>query len=217
MAEVLRSHIPASFELQSKQSFGPVHLYKHTPSGAPFAAVVGGYQGEILGGILYFRSEHDEMNMEIEVPTSMMASMVSFIETRLPLTQPRDTMDGLWERFLDNFLGRIAGKRGFTTDGTPTPILQLVEQRPSESSLGETEADVHAPEEYSQGAEDPASAQAGPVECMICLERAADTVVMPCEHSVVCAECSRQLKETPDAHVCCQCRRPITGVRYPED
>ena len=53
--------------------------------------------------------------------------------------------------------------------------------------------------------------------CMICLDRAPDTTVTPCLHMVVCAQCSPQLQETPDAKICCQCRRPIQGVFYPNN
>ena len=45
--------------------------------------------------------------------------------------------------------------------------------------------------------------------CMICMDREADTMVLPCEHNVVCRTCSSQLERTPDAHICVQCRRPI--------
>lgn len=50
-------------------------------------------------------------------------------------------------------------------------------------------------------------------DCMICLDKKADTVVVPCMHRVVCASCSESLKATNDAHICCQCRKPIDGVR----
>ncbi len=48
--------------------------------------------------------------------------------------------------------------------------------------------------------------------CMLCEERPSNTLVLPCEHSVVCLECSIKLKNTPDAHQCIRCRRPITSV-----
>lgn len=52
------------------------------------------------------------------------------------------------------------------------------------------------------------------VTCMICLEKEADTMVLPCEHNVVCQTCSRQLAHTADAHICVQCRRPIQHTLY---
>lgn len=48
--------------------------------------------------------------------------------------------------------------------------------------------------------------------CVICLERRADTMVLPCEHVVCCRECSQRLRETPNARVCVYCRQPIKAV-----
>lgn len=49
-------------------------------------------------------------------------------------------------------------------------------------------------------------------ECMICMERVADTLVLPCEHCVVCSKCSVALRNTNDAKTCVQCRRPIKHI-----
>lgn len=51
-------------------------------------------------------------------------------------------------------------------------------------------------------------------ECMVCMDRAADTLVLPCEHCVVCRECSNQLTTTRDARTCLRCRRDITGILW---
>ncbi len=40
--------------------------------------------------------------------------------------------------------------------------------------------------------------------CVVCMERQANTMVMPCQHCVVCAECSAQL-----AQRCAQCHQVI--------
>jgi len=48
--------------------------------------------------------------------------------------------------------------------------------------------------------------------CMICLDAFADTIVLPCEHQVVCQKCSNQLASTPDSQTCVRCRRPIHTV-----
>ena len=50
------------------------------------------------------------------------------------------------------------------------------------------------------------------VDCMICMDKEANTLVVPCMHRVVCAECSRGLKNTPDRSTCVRCRRPIERV-----
>lgn len=49
-------------------------------------------------------------------------------------------------------------------------------------------------------------------ECMICMDNVADTMVLPCEHCVVCKTCSIRLRSTNDAEICVKCRRPITHV-----
>lgn len=48
--------------------------------------------------------------------------------------------------------------------------------------------------------------------CMICLDHPPDTMVLPCEHVVVCHDCSVRLQHTNDAKICVQCRRPITAI-----
>jgi hypothetical protein len=46
--------------------------------------------------------------------------------------------------------------------------------------------------------------------CMCCMDRPADTMVLPCEHAVVCSDCSRQLEATNNSWLCIKCRQPIT-------
>lgn len=47
--------------------------------------------------------------------------------------------------------------------------------------------------------------------CMICLDKQADTMVLPCEYCVVCKTCSLGLEKTPDRNTCVRCRMPITN------
>jgi hypothetical protein len=49
-------------------------------------------------------------------------------------------------------------------------------------------------------------------ECVICMDKKPDTLVLPCMNCVVCRACSEQLKTTGDARVCVKCRRPIDSV-----
>ena len=56
------------------------------------------------------------------------------------------------------------------------------------------------------------SEQVETMECMICLDSQANTMVLPCEHCVVCKDCSDKLVFTNDAKICVRCRRPITHV-----
>jgi hypothetical protein len=50
------------------------------------------------------------------------------------------------------------------------------------------------------------------VVCVVCLDKQADTLVLPCQHQVCCRACSDKLKTTADAYLCIVCRQPITEV-----
>jgi hypothetical protein len=47
---------------------------------------------------------------------------------------------------------------------------------------------------------------------MVCFDRPANTLVLPCGHVAVCSVCAVLLRETADARRCVRCRRPITEV-----
>lgn len=49
-------------------------------------------------------------------------------------------------------------------------------------------------------------------QCMLCEDAPADTMVLPCEHRVVCAACSAKLNNTGYSKKCVACTRPITMV-----
>lgn len=51
-------------------------------------------------------------------------------------------------------------------------------------------------------------------ECMICMDAAPTTTVVPCGCRVVCDACSKDLKTTPDKRICVRCRQEITHVAY---
>ena len=207
MAQVnpLAPHIPAAFQEVADMSFGPVHIYRHEPTGLPLAALVGGHRGQVIGGILYFRAQDDSMNLEVEAPMDTLGGVVAVAEKMMAETKPCDTIDGLWTRFLDNVLGQLAQKRAFAADGSPVPIVPTAAAPQAERA------------DHSDAAPEPAPradhSDAAP-ECMVCLDARADTIVQPCGHCVVCAACSRQLEHTADARVCCQCRCAITRVVY---
>jgi hypothetical protein len=52
--------------------------------------------------------------------------------------------------------------------------------------------------------------------CMICLDAPPNTLVLPCQHCVVCKACSQGLKKTPDANKCVRCRKDIVDVLQDE-
>lgn len=49
-----------------------------------------------------------------------------------------------------------------------------------------------------------------PIICVVCCDKEADTMVLPCEHNVVCKSCSLILETTQNAHICVVCRCKIT-------
>lgn len=51
-----------------------------------------------------------------------------------------------------------------------------------------------------------------PDMCMVCMGTHAETLVMPCGHSVACQECSQGLVGTINAHRCIVCRTPIESI-----
>lgn len=51
-----------------------------------------------------------------------------------------------------------------------------------------------------------------PVDCVVCQDRKADTLVLPCQHQVVCTQCSNQLVGTPNEFKCVVCRGDIDTV-----
>lgn len=50
--------------------------------------------------------------------------------------------------------------------------------------------------------------------CCVCMEREPNTMVLPCEHVVVCNACSLTLEKTSNAHVCVLCRQEIKHKLY---
>jgi hypothetical protein len=205
---LLAKYIPNSFKEVEAYSRGPVRVYRHKPSGCPIATIVGGHQGVIMGAIIYFREENDSMNIEAETPMNMVADTMKYLEKTLPHTKPRDTLDGLWARFLVNFFNTLQQKRGFTADGSPTQLFGVKREAPTRAAENNNNdrGEVEKQEEEDNH-----------TECMICLDRAPDTIVTPCMHRVVCRECSNDLESTADAKICCQCRQPIRGVYYPDN
>lgn len=49
-------------------------------------------------------------------------------------------------------------------------------------------------------------------QCVVCLDHVADTLVLPCQHIVVCHLCSVQLAQSHFANQCIYCRQAITEV-----
>lgn len=52
--------------------------------------------------------------------------------------------------------------------------------------------------------------------CCVCLSNRANTLVLPCQHCVVCKECSEELKSSLNAKKCVYCRTLIEEVLMDE-
>lgn len=52
--------------------------------------------------------------------------------------------------------------------------------------------------------------------CVVCMERVADTLVLPCMHQCVCQACSASLRNTINAKRCVMCRAAIASVEIDE-
>lgn len=50
--------------------------------------------------------------------------------------------------------------------------------------------------------------------CVICYENEANTMVLPCEHNVVCKQCALKLEKTKNSNVCVVCQRQIEHKLY---
>jgi len=215
-------YIPNTFD-KAPESAGPVHIYIHKPTGCPIAIILGGSKGIIIGGIIYFREQNDSMNMEMEVTMDMMEFTIKFVEKMFFQTIARDNMDGLRTRFFDNLEKTLENKNGFTLDGTTARLGPL--KRPKHNKVEETKEKIKNEEKekieekqkIKEKEKEKIENEEKEEECMICLDNPADTTVMPCFHTVVCSDCSHQLENTADAKICCQCRRPIEGVFYPDN
>ena len=198
----LNGLVPPSFVELTDLRMGPVRVFKHRETGFPLAIVPGGYQGRIIGAILYYREPGDSMNMQIETTFDDVPFTIRLIERGMADTRPRDSVDGLWGRFLDNLTRYLATKTGFVEGGPSRPLIPSDEVEQTEPAPQNNDED-----EGTESTE----------ECMICMDADADTIVSPCFHSVVCSGCSRRLEATNDANICSRCRAPIDGVFYPDN
>lgn len=50
--------------------------------------------------------------------------------------------------------------------------------------------------------------------CIVCLNRRANTLFLPCGHSIVCKTCLTEIESTSNRDMCILCRTPITEKLY---
>lgn len=73
------------------------------------------------------------------------------------------------------------------------------------------ESYLEIPKDSPLGLPAPAAREVPP-ECLICMEKPANTQVFPCGCVVCCSDCSNGLKVTNDAKTCVKCRRKINKI-----
>jgi hypothetical protein len=99
------------------------------------------------------------------------------------------------------------------TDPWP-PISPRKHQREEEEEANVEEPPAKKPRVEVVILEDDDDDDDAIVDCMVCEERKADTLVLPCEHQVVCRACSEKLRAQDgfNATHCIVCRRVIDMV-----
>jgi hypothetical protein len=100
------------------------------------------------------------------------------------------------------------------TAGSSESAAQLLPAASTETHALAGQAGDKAPSKRARFAEDET------VECSVCMSVPADTLAVPCGHSVVCAACSRTLAAqagSANRTHCVVCRAIITHVAYPDN
>jgi len=81
----------------------------------------------------------------------------------------------------------------------------------------ESEDDAKQPAKRARTSPPPPPSQVDePQECVVCRERHADTLALPCEHAVACTECSQRIGRTDgfNRNHCVVCREKLEAVVY---
>jgi len=86
---------------------------------------------------------------------------------------------------------------------------EIPEKQEEEEEEKEEEEEPEAKRRKSESADDM-------VECLVCHERVANTLVLPCQHIVVCQLCSVNLAQTHWARECLYCQQHIEQVLQDE-
>ncbi len=82
-------------------------------------------------------------------------------------------------------------------------VPEVVDSSPSESEIQDSPSPLVSQDEDEMSDDN---------ICMICMDNVANTMVLPCEHCVVCTECSVRLRDTADKETCVRCRRRIAHI-----
>lgn len=89
---------------------------------------------------------------------------------------------------------------------SPPPVVHNVEEENREAETEDMEVEEKEEKEEKNDVYIP--------ECIICMDRMANTMVLPCMHSVICSQCSEVFRKSrlASAKVCLQCQRPIEDI-----
>ncbi|AYV77318.1 MAG: RING finger domain protein [Barrevirus sp.] len=88
----------------------------------------------------------------------------------------------------------------------PKTLLSVNDEAPQQKKIKEDKIDE------DKGKEEEKEEVEEVQECFICMDKVANTMVLPCSHCIVCSDCSIRLRNTNDHHTCVKCRRPITDI-----
>lgn len=188
----------------------------------------------VIGFHVLFRAGDDSMNMHVECSNDM-TMLNATVKTAVQMSGDRAITH---RKFIDNFVRwhdeksanghsrRLVIDPHAPPDATPSSSAStsepVVVQTSSETSAQQASAKVQARTEKPDDAQSSKRARvdAAPEECSVCMSAPADTLAVPCGHSVVCAACSRllaaQVNSTNQKH-CVVCRALITHVAYPDN
>jgi hypothetical protein len=114
-------------------------------------------------------------------------------------------------------------RAGAASPVSPGASESAAQQAPSEASAGSASAKAQSLDGQSSEQSTGKRARVAKdetVDCSVCMVAPADTLAVPCGHSVVCAACSRTLAaQTGSANRthCVVCRALITHVAYPDN
>lgn len=157
----LAEFIPSTFTLMEVYG-GIIHIYKHNATGLPMAAMNGKSDGECIGGIVFWRSEDNSMNMEAECTFEMLEHVMKFLdEDTIGKADTELSVDGIRTLFIANLGDYMFGKTG-TSFGLP---------------FSHRQAEPHVEDDI----EEPATKRLRTPEdtCVVCMDKDANTMVTP--------------------------------------
>lgn len=173
---------------------------------------------EFIGYHLFFRADDDSMNMHIECPPDFKA-LKGTIDVAAEMS---GTASISHAKFIANFVRwftekKEQGKSRLLAGADPDTEPSVADPPPPAATT--TTVPVPADDLVHPKRARVATDDVPSNECTVCMSAPADTLVLPCGHSVVCAKCSLILARTTDSNRkhCVVCRESITHVAYPDN